>query len=193
MEGNLESTPPELAGKAQTAGLESLPKKSAPRYKKDYEALVKWLEVNHNSKHISESTLCGYFIYLADEKQLTGSSLMTKYSAIHRYIQATTGQDISNFRKLVEYVETKKKNHAPKKAAVFSRTDVEQFLRTTSDETDLLHRARRVMTAPNASFCATSLASVKRPSSANTRSVRSPSLLLLHSRRTILLCTPVMR
>lgn len=137
MEEEFQSTPPEI--KEQIDSQLLLPTKSSDRYEKEFNKFLAWLTENGGSKeYISQNILLAYFQTLA--KDFKPSTLWSIFSMLHKMLGIQLSLDLGRMPILKDYLKQLDGKAKKKKSAIFSRENIEQFLRTTPDNEFLLDK-----------------------------------------------------
>lgn len=110
---------------------ELLPKKSKEIYNKWYDNFINW-QTKNELFEITENTLLLYFDELS--KNFSANSLWTIYSCLKKKILLEKNIDIKNFAKITNFLKIKNNDYLPKKAAVFKREEIENFLDNASNQ-----------------------------------------------------------
>lgn len=103
-----------------------LPPKSKERYEFIYKIFKDWCQ-NNGISNISESALLAHFTELAKVRK--PSTLNTTYSILNRTLMLADKFDMSKCNKLKAFLQTQNTGFKPKKSSVFSRENIEEFLR----------------------------------------------------------------
>ena len=112
-----------------------LPAKSTAVYQKYFEDLLDFCKLKNVPKgYLSENILLSYFSSLTDRYQ--PSSLFTRYSAI-KAVSSSLGYHL-NFDHVLYMCKLCAKGSQPKKSAVLTRSEVNNFLRNAPDNTENL-------------------------------------------------------
>jgi integrase len=130
-------TPPEVRAIAEQATSTLLPSRSRSIYDKNHSDFLKWSEskdIPHG--HYSETVLLAYFSEIA--KQYAATTLWSKFSMLRKTIIAHGGADPGELAKVAAFLKRAGDNQTVKKASVFTRSQIEQFIRQASDK-DWLH------------------------------------------------------
>jgi len=124
-------TPPELVEEANAARNAVLPEKSSARYKQVYDKFIKWQQSRNISNLFTENILLAYFNQMSTSK--SPNTLWACYSMLRCIINMKHKVDISKFQNLISFLKNKGKNYVPKKAKVFTNTEIEQFFKDAPD------------------------------------------------------------
>ncbi|KAK5641530.1 hypothetical protein RI129_010077 [Pyrocoelia pectoralis] len=125
-------TPPELKEAAERAEACLLPEKSRGRYEMALKVYEKWC-AERNAKNIaSETALMAYFSDMARQKK--PSTLWATYSMIRTMLELRKKTDISKYYKLVAFLKRQNVGFKPKKSSIFTRENLEDFLKKAPQE-----------------------------------------------------------
>jgi len=124
-------TPPELKRIAATVKLQAVPKKSKEIYLKHYLEFREYLK-EHKTESISENTLLAYLQHLLETRSV--STCWTIYSCLKKMIRINDGLDISRWPMLTDVLKTKSATHQKKKAKVFTREEIDRFLKDAPND-----------------------------------------------------------
>lgn len=113
-----------------------IPEKSKDRYEKVYKMFKNWCE-EEDGASINEKVLLAYFVHRNKALKSPGS-LWAEYSMLKSTTFLKDAIDISKFSTLIAYLKRKNIGHRPKKASVFTKEDVKQFLNEASDDEFLI-------------------------------------------------------
>jgi hypothetical protein len=108
-------TPPDILKGAQNALAESLPKnaKSQKKYEKAYQDYKDYLN-QKKMDHSSENSLLSYFYFLANEKKLAYSTLMSTFSMVKASLTKKENLKEEIFAKTFQYIDSFKSTYVPK-------------------------------------------------------------------------------
>lgn len=119
---------------------ETLPKKSADRYKLVYEAFQKW-KVENKASSSDESVLIIYFQDL--KKKLKPTTLWSVWSMLKKTLNAKDSIDIDKFLNLKSLLKNNAKGYKPTKSFVL---DWNQIMKFMNNAPDLIYLALKVRT-----------------------------------------------
>ncbi|KAK4884829.1 hypothetical protein RN001_001100 [Aquatica leii] len=131
-DSEFESTPPELRDAAKKAANDLLPTKSRGRYEKCYEIYQNFCLAKGVKNIGSESVLIAYFSQLAETKK--ASTLWATYSMLRATLSIKNCIDISKHSSLIAYLKKQNIGYKPKKSRVFSRDQIDKFLKDAPQE-----------------------------------------------------------
>lgn len=115
---------------------ETLPKKSADRYKLVYEAYKKW-KMEHESS-LSSSEEMNLIVYFKDlTKKLKPSTLWCIWSMLRKTLNTRDNIDLNKFQNLKSMIKNNSKGYKPKKSLVFKWSEIMKFVNDGSDHTHL--------------------------------------------------------
>lgn len=115
---------------------ETLPKKSADRYKLVYENYKKWQMEHESSLSSSEET--NLIVYFKDlTKKLKPSTLWSIWSMLRKTLNTKDNIDINRFQNLKSLIKNNSKGYKPKKSLVLKWEEIMKFVNDTSDYTHL--------------------------------------------------------
>lgn len=137
MENNdILCTPDNVRRIAADATKSLLPAKSRQRYEDALDAFECWKHTqNVPAELYTETVILAYFSGLSE--RYAGSTLWSIYSMLHKTIGVSKGVDISTFAKLQALLKQKMVGHRAKKSDVFSRENIERFMRDADDNNNL--------------------------------------------------------
>lgn len=123
-------TPAEVRAVAANAEKNLIPEKSRDKYIRAYNIFVNWQQ-DKNCKTFSENVFLAYF----NEKSETWkpSTLWAQYSMLRSMMNLNNQIDISSYKKLLAFLKMKAKGFQSKKAAVFTREEIQKFLTEAPD------------------------------------------------------------
>ena len=119
------STPLELKSLAQKLKQNSLPKHSQKVYQKRYDDFILWLK-EKNTSLISENTILAYFQALSS--QYAPTTLWNVYSCLRLMLLLQKNIDLKSYPLLTDYLWKNKSDHQKKKATIFTKDQIYQFL-----------------------------------------------------------------
>ncbi|XP_045460633.1 uncharacterized protein LOC123688170 [Harmonia axyridis] len=128
-------TPPELIEAAQEASRKLLPAKSRKIYETAYSRFMDW-KMKKKCSSFSETVLLAYFSELAQQQK--PSTVWSNYSMIKSLLRSNNNVDISKYFKLITFLKQNGKGYTPKKAAIFTSTQISDFLNNAPDEVYLM-------------------------------------------------------
>lgn len=131
-------TPPDLLLAANNARESVIPAKSKERYEAMYQSFLKWQSENKTSS-FSENVILAFFRNLSISK--APPTLWSSYSMLRAMLKFNHEIDISKFSNLIRFIKAKNKGYVPRKAAVFSDTEIAKFLNKAPNE---IHLATKV-------------------------------------------------
>lgn len=134
-ESSEELTPEELKQVAVKALGDLVPRKSKEQYVKAEQRFKQWL-ISKNTNKISETTLLAYFKEMLAVKAPT--SMWSEYSLLKKMLRVNHDIDISQFTSISELLKQKSRTHTKKKAATFTRGQVEQYLSSAPNTLDFI-------------------------------------------------------
>jgi integrase len=132
-ESSEELTPEELKQVAVQALGDLIPRKSKEQYVKAELRFKQWL-TSKNTNKISETTLLAYFKEMLAVKAPT--SMWSEYSLLKKMLRVNHKIDISQFTSISELLKQESRTHTKKKAATFTRGQVEQYLSSAPNTLD---------------------------------------------------------
>lgn len=134
-EMNFTSTPPDIQDAASTATLSLLPEKSRERYLAAYIKFSDWCRL----KTVCILTENVVLAYLAEKsKSLAPSTLWSEYSMLKATLVVKENLDISKMSKVIAFLKRKSEGYKPKKAKIFTRSEINKFLEEAPDEVYLM-------------------------------------------------------
>lgn len=112
-----------------------LPEKSKEKYEKAFKEFENWC-LQKRVQDISEEVLLAYF----EQKSriLKGSTLWSLYSMLRATINVNKKIEIKNFPCLIAFIKRKSTGQIPKKSSVFTKIEVQKFLKEADDDKYLL-------------------------------------------------------
>ncbi|KAJ8976436.1 hypothetical protein NQ317_008470 [Molorchus minor] len=128
-------TPPELKSIVNSALFDVIPKKSKRQYEKCYSEFKDWCD-KQNVKTMSENILLAYL--MRQSKVVKSSTLWSIYSMLKCFLNIREGIDVRRFLKLVPFLERKAVGYQAKKSKVFTREQIDSFLKEANDNKYLL-------------------------------------------------------
>lgn len=128
----LESTPPELRAAAAKLSSNLLPIKSKSRYEKTYISYKNWCAQKGAKNISSENVVLAYFSELGENKK--PSTLWASYSMLKSTLNIKHKVDISKFAKLIAYLKRKNVGYVPKKSRVFTKENIDVFLKNAAND-----------------------------------------------------------
>lgn len=134
----LKCTPPEVEDQIKAEKEQLIPEKSKKEYKRIYNDFKAYLKQINTSK-ISENTVHGYFIHLA-KKKYQYSTLWKHYSALKKTFLVQDNIDIEQFKKIIPYISSFRKDYVPKQSNVFEPEQIEKFMNDADNKTYLIHK-----------------------------------------------------
>lgn len=117
--------------KIKTILEELLPQKSKEMYNKWYQNFIDWINKNNINK-INENIMLLYFDELS--KLYAPNSLWTIHSCIKKKLILEKNIDIKNYGKIIALLKSKNSIYKAKKAKVFTREDIDNYLRNADDK-----------------------------------------------------------
>lgn len=132
---SLSCTPPELKSVINSALSELIPAKSKRQYEKCYSEFKDWCD-KEKVKTVSENILLAYLMHKS--KVIKSSTLWSIYSMLKCMLNVRDGIDVRKFLKLVPFLKRKAVGYQPRKSKVFTREQIDSFLREANDEIYLL-------------------------------------------------------
>jgi integrase len=134
---NVPLTPPDVRDLASET-IESLqPPKSKYRYEREYNQFLEWCKNECIMKGpYTENMLLAYLGELS--KKFAATTLWTVYSMLKKTILIKNSQDISSMMKVIAFLKRQSADHMTKKASIFSREQIQKFMKDARDE-DYLH------------------------------------------------------
>ena len=84
----------------------------------------------------SETVLLAYFSEMAQQQK--PSTVWSNYSMIKSMLQSNNNVDISKYFKPITFLKQNGKGYTPKKAAIFTNTQISNFLNNAPDEVYLM-------------------------------------------------------
>ena len=127
---------------ANRATLDLLPRKSRIQYEIAHNKFIKWCENKGVSGKYSENILLAYFEEKA--KVWKSSSLWSHYSMIKAMLRVNNDVAISKHFKLIAYLKRQGEGYQAKKSKIFTRDQIEQFLKYAPDDEYLLMKVARL-------------------------------------------------
>ncbi|KAJ8667893.1 hypothetical protein QAD02_009556 [Eretmocerus hayati] len=126
--------PQHILDAARDAVESCLPKKSRPKYEKEYETFVNWKlkSINKPGIKTTEPLMLAYFSKLVSDG-LVVSTLWSKWSMLKTMIQSREDVDISTFIKLKRLLKERKEGYRVKQAAAFCTEELKKFLTKAPD------------------------------------------------------------
>lgn len=134
--------PKELEELASSAALSLLPEKSRGRYLRAFEDFEKWMR-GKDVTVINETVVLAYMKEESEKKAPT--TLWSMYSMLRTTLSSKKNIDISKFSMLQSFLKSKSRGYHPKKSAVLSEKEVQQFLTEAPDEVYLLEKVILVL------------------------------------------------
>ena len=133
---------------ADTVLLDPLPTKSKAKYVAAYEKFVQW----RNEKEITQKDMCEevmlmYFIKLSEEDKLKPPTVWSRYSMLKSTLLTHENINIEPWDKVNAFMKKQAKGYCPKKAMVFTASDVCNFCMRAPDHTHLVEKASLGMNA----------------------------------------------
>lgn len=123
---------------------ETLPKKSADRYKLVYENYKKW-QIEHQSS-LSNSEETNLVVYFKDlTKKLKPSTLWCIWSMLKKTLNTRDNVDLTKFQNLKSLMKNNSKGYQPKKSPVFKWDEITKFMNDASDHTHLVSKVSIVI------------------------------------------------
>lgn len=131
------ATPMDLVEAAGEASKEILPSKSKARYEEVYNNYLKWKE-GKNATSNSENVVLAYISEMANtpnkkNEKSKPSTLWARYSMLKATMKIFTNIDISTYHKVTAYLKWKGAGYEPKKANVFTETQIQNLLDSALD------------------------------------------------------------
>lgn len=127
--------PDDILAAANTIRLNLLPDKSKIHYEKEYRQFCEW----RNKVHVQgaeETVLLAYFAKLSEE--YSASSLWPKYSMLRATLELKERVEIDKYGALIRFIKKKNVGYKAKKSKVFTREQVNEFVRSAPDEEFLM-------------------------------------------------------
>lgn len=131
-----DCTPPEIAEAAQITSHKILPTKSRERYERAYDQFIDWRRRKEIKSSFSENVLLVYIDELSNK--LKPNTLWTQYSMLRTTLYINHNIDISKYLKLKAFLKRKNDGYKPKKSAVLTTQQINDFITRASDEQFLL-------------------------------------------------------
>lgn len=132
----MENTlPTGIIEEAAAAVEELLPDKSKERYEKQYAKFKSWCN-NKKVNQVTEEVMLAFFA--GESKIYKSSSLWSIYSMLRAVLLIKENINIANYLKLKSYLKRKSVGYEAKKSRVFSRNEINEFLRKAPDHDFLL-------------------------------------------------------
>lgn len=128
-------TPPELVEAAKVASQKLLPAKSRKIYENAFSRFMEW-KMKKACSSLSETVLLAYFSELTQQQK--PSTVWSNYSMIKSMLQSNNNVDISKYFKLITFLKQNGKGYTPKKSAIFTSTNISDFLNNAPDEVYLM-------------------------------------------------------
>lgn len=128
---------------ANRATLDLLPRKSRIQYEIAHNKFIKWCENKGVSGKYSENIFLAYFEEKA--KVWKSSSLWSHYSMIKAMLRVNNDVDISKHFKLIAYLKRQGEGYQAKKSKIFTRDQIEQFLKCAPDDEYLLMKVATIV------------------------------------------------
>ena len=129
--------PPEVRAAAAEATIDLIPPRSKALYDKAYAKLLGWCKKGGVADgHYTESVILAYISELS--KKYASTTLWTTFSMLRKTIMTNHGQDLGGLLKVVAFLKRKPSDHATKKSAIFTRPQIERFLKEANND-DFLH------------------------------------------------------
>lgn len=133
-----QCTPPDVRDVAAAARDNNLPDKSRADYEKAYEKFLAWQQMKKvPDGYVSENVLLAYFTDLSE--CYAPSTLWSISSKLKALILLKHAIDIGQYEALTQFLKKKSRNFEAKKSAVFTRAEVDAFLRAP-DEPHLVQK-----------------------------------------------------
>lgn len=118
-----------------------LPQKSEEKYKKAYKVFENWC-LEKRVKDVNEEVLLAYFQQKA--KILKGSTLWSTYSMLRTTLNVNRKLEIKNYPSLIAFIKRKSAGQTAKKSSVFTKNEVQKFLKEADNDIYLLMKVRSV-------------------------------------------------
>ncbi|KAJ8909726.1 hypothetical protein NQ315_014377 [Exocentrus adspersus] len=131
---------------AEAAYAALLPQKSKGRYERSFKDLKVWCRRMAGDETVTENCMLAYVV----EKSKTlksPASLWSEYSMLKSMLSIEDNVDISKFLKLKAFLKRKNDDYKPKKFKVFTREDMETFLKEADDRSFLLMKVAMIVGA----------------------------------------------
>lgn len=130
MTEDLSDIPAEVAEIANNVTMNLLPSKSREVYECAYSRFIRWCS-EKGANTYCESVLLAYFAHLATK--MKSSTLWAQYSMVKSTLNLKNGIDIGKYFKLNAFLKRQNENYTPKKARVFTKKQVDEFLDAAPD------------------------------------------------------------
>lgn len=112
---------------------DTLPKKSADRYKLVYENYKNWQMDHRGSMSSSEET--NLVVYFKDlSAKLKPSTLWSLWSMLKKTLYSRESLDITKFYNLKSLIKNNSKGYKPKKSAILKWDEILKFINEASDD-----------------------------------------------------------
>lgn len=122
--------------KAAEAALATLvPEKSRKIYEETYRKFDSWC-AEKNVGNVEEKILLAYFSKLSSAYK--PSTLWSTYSMLRTMTYLNKNVDISKFTNVIAFLKRKSSGYRPKKSRIFSKQEIERFMKTADDKDYLL-------------------------------------------------------
>ncbi|RZC31763.1 hypothetical protein BDFB_003522, partial [Asbolus verrucosus] len=105
------------------------------KYKKAYKEFESWC-LEKRVKDVNEEVLLAYFEQKS--KILKGSTLWSIYSMLRATLNVNKKIEIKNYPSLIAFIKRKSVGQISKKSSVFTRSEVERFLKEADNNAYLL-------------------------------------------------------
>ena len=129
-----EFIPESILAAAENAVKESLPDKSRLIYQSRYEEFIIWKKAN-GTKSFDEKVFLAYFLNLSHK--FKSSTLWSIFSMLKTICKMDNNIDIGNYKKLIAFIKKQHIGHVPKKAKIFTSTEIKKFITEAPDSTYL--------------------------------------------------------
>ncbi|XP_015115445.1 uncharacterized protein LOC107040041 [Diachasma alloeum] len=110
--------------------MNELPDKSREQYQNTYRKFIDWKDMNHKDS-LGEDVMLEYFRELADK--VKPPTLWTQFSMLKHTISLYDRVDITNFKKLRNFLKKKSVGYQSKTTKVFTSKEIEKFLNDAPD------------------------------------------------------------